>query len=124
MRSFGEQAYRQWHSARIQETSPALIVFCLLGQTSLFAAVGAAAVYFCDWNREPVIASIGMGLIAYAIALAFYTLLGLGRRRRETIKKSRQTDLARHAKPASTYVSVTSDPPFAGTDSFSSTNPE
>src|SRR5213595_3770945 len=35
MRSLGEQAYRDWHLERIQETSITLYLFCLFGQTVL-----------------------------------------------------------------------------------------
>src|SRR5947208_3468502 len=42
MRSMGEENYRNWHVARIQETRVTLFLFCLGGNTLLTAAVGAA----------------------------------------------------------------------------------
>jgi len=79
MRSLGEHIYRDWHVERVQETRASLYVFCLLGQTLLIAGVGAAVIYFSD---DPVPQAIGMGIIAYAIAVAFFTLLSVWRMRR------------------------------------------
>jgi hypothetical protein len=80
MRSLGEEIYRDWHVARIQETRITLYLFCLAGNTLLTAAVGAAVIYFSE--RTPVLSAIGLGIIAYAIAVAFYTLLAVWRLRR------------------------------------------
>jgi len=73
MRSLGEQAYRDWHVERIQETRVTLYLFCLAGNTLLPAAVGAALIYFSAYQLVPC--GIGMGVLAYAAAVAFYTLL-------------------------------------------------
>jgi hypothetical protein len=81
MRSLGEHLYRDWHVERVQETSVTLYLSCLFGQTALTAGVGAAVIYF-TWEREPVVQAIGLGIIAYAVAVAFYTLLGIVRLRR------------------------------------------
>ncbi len=84
MRSLGEQHYRDWHIERVQETSVTLYLFCLFAQTALTAGVGGAIIYFSNWERErvPVPLAIGLGIIAYAVAVAFYTLLGIVRMRR------------------------------------------
>ena len=79
MRSLGEPRYREWHIQRIQETSITLYLFCLLGQTALTAGVGVAVVFFTNWERDPVLLAIGLGIVAYAVAVAFYTLLGAWR---------------------------------------------
>lgn len=81
MRSLGEHLYRDWHVERVQETSVTLYLSCLFGQTALTAGVGAAVIFF-TWEREPVVLAIGLGIIAYALAVAFYTLLGIVRLRR------------------------------------------
>lgn len=81
MRSLGERLYRDWHVERVQETSVTLYLFCLFAQTGLTAGVGGAVIYF-SWDREPVLLAIGFGIIAYALAVAFYTLLGIIRLRR------------------------------------------
>jgi small-conductance mechanosensitive channel len=94
MRSLGEQSYRDWHVQRVKETSATLYLFCLLAQTTLTTGVGAAVMWFSDLRLVPL--AIGMGIVGYAAAVAFYTLLGLWRLRRSEIKAAR---LAR--RPAS-----------------------
>jgi hypothetical protein len=80
MRSMGEENYRDWHVARIQETRISLYLSCLVGQTVLTGAVGAALLYFGGPDGVP--GAIGWGIVAYAIAVAFYTLLSIWRMRR------------------------------------------
>lgn len=91
MRSLGEQLYRDWHIERVQETRISLYLFCLFAQTALIAGVGAAVVYFS--NRELVPWAIGLGIMAYALAVAFYTLLAIVRMRRSEILKARMTEI-------------------------------
>src|SRR5579859_3405047 len=81
MRSLGEHHYRDWHVERVRETSVTLYLSCLFAQTALTAGVGGALIYF-TWDREPVALGIGLGIIAYAMAVAFFTLLGIVRLRR------------------------------------------
>jgi hypothetical protein len=97
MRSMGEHCYRDWHIQRIQETGITLYLFCLFGQTALTAAVGAAVIYFANWEGGPVLPGIGMGIVAYAVAVAYYTLLGVWRLRRAGPRDCR---LADHSGPA------------------------
>ena len=80
MRSLGEEIYREWHVDRIQETPIVLYLFCLAGNTLLPGGVGAVLMYFGGEQLIPV--AIGMGVIAYAAAVAFYTLLSVWRLRR------------------------------------------
>mgnify|MGYP001766768618 CR=1 FL=1 len=87
MRSLGEHLYREWHLERVQETSVTLYLFCLFGQTALTAGVGAAVVYFSEWRLVPL--AIGLGIVAYALAVAFYTVLGIWRMRRSAILTAR-----------------------------------
>lgn len=84
MRSLGEQQYREWHVERIQETSITLYLFCLFGQTLLTAGVGAGVIVATNGHQkdEPVALAIGLGIIAYALAVAFYTLIAIVRLRR------------------------------------------
>jgi hypothetical protein len=94
MRSLGEHIYRDWHSARVQETSASLYVFCLLGQTLLTASVGATIIWFCRDDPAPsslVPMGIGMGIVAYAVAVAFFTLLAVYRMRRAAKYFSRES---------------------------------
>jgi len=84
MRSLGEDRYREWHIERIQETNITLYLFCLFGQTALTAGVGAGVILATQSRQPelPVGMAIGLGIIAYALAVAFYTLLGVVRLRR------------------------------------------
>jgi hypothetical protein len=87
MRSLGEQLYRDWHIERVQETSVTLYLFCLFAQSALTAGVGAAVICFSEGRLEPL--AIGLGIVAYALAIAFYTLLGIWRLRRSAIRAAR-----------------------------------
>ena len=88
MRSLGEHIYREWHIERVQETSVTLYLFCLFAQTALVGGVGAAVIYFSELRNVPLLA-IGLGIVAYALAVAFYTLLGIWRMRRSAIRTAR-----------------------------------
>jgi len=80
MRSLGEEIYRRWHVERVRETRVSLYLFCLAGNTLLAAGVGTALIYFSDPERAGFVAfAIGMGMVTYAIAVAFYTLLAAWR---------------------------------------------
>jgi hypothetical protein len=91
MRSLGEQLYREWHVERVQETSVTLYLFCLFAQTALTGGVGAAVIYFSEMRHVPLLA-IGLGIVAYALAVAFYTLLGIWRMRRSTFRTARRPE--------------------------------
>jgi hypothetical protein len=87
MRSMGEEHYRDWHVARIEETRITLYLFCLAGNTVLTAGVGVAVIYFSGQLLVPF--AIGLGIIAYAVAVAFYTLLAVWRLRRAAERAAR-----------------------------------
>lgn len=80
MRTLGEEAYREWYVARLLETPPGLLMFCLAGQTLLPAAVGGALILFSGGRLVPL--SIGLGVVAYAAAVLVFTLVSLWRIRR------------------------------------------
>lgn len=82
MRSLGEPAYARWHVARILETRLPLYLACLAGNTLPTAAVGAALICFSGRRWIPI--AIGMGVVAYAVAVAFYSCLAVWRIRRGT----------------------------------------
>lgn len=88
MRSLGEEVYRDWHVARIQETRITLYLFCLAGNTLPTAAVGGAVILFSGQLLVPF--AIGLGIIAYAVAVAFYTLLAVWRLRRSGSRTRRR----------------------------------
>ena len=87
MRSLGEQIYRDWHVERVQETSVTLYLFCLFAQTALTGGVGVAVIYFSEGRLVPL--AIGLGIVAYALAVAFYTTLGIWRMRRAELRSAR-----------------------------------
>jgi hypothetical protein len=47
-------------------------------------------VYFSDRRLVPL--AIGLGIVAYAVAVAFYTLLGIWRMRRSAIQRGRSAE--------------------------------
>jgi len=99
MHSLGEEAYREWHVERVRETRVTLYLFCLAGNTLLTAGVGAALIYFSDLRLAPF--AIGMGMVAYAVAVAFYTLLAIWRIHRAARKlQERQPHPALNGKNA------------------------
>jgi hypothetical protein len=102
MRSMGEEAYREWHVERLKETSATLFLFCLLAQTSLFASIGAGIVYFA-WDKGQVLVPVGLGFIAYALAVVFYSVLGVWRLRRADL-------LIAHLKAKGLYAASAQDP--------------
>ena len=97
MRSLGEHLYREWHVERVQETSVTLYLSCLFGQTALTAGVGLAVIYFSNWERDLVPLAIGLGIVVYAAAVAFYTLLAIWRLRRSQLVKERLAERNRSA---------------------------
>jgi hypothetical protein len=95
MRSLGEETYRRWHVERVRETRVSLYLFCLAGNTLLTAGVGAALIYFSNPERSGFVAfAIGMGMIAYAVAVAFYTLLAIWRIHRAARREARELAVA------------------------------
>jgi hypothetical protein len=110
MHSLGEEHYRQWHVERIQETRVTLYLFCLAGNTLLTAGIGTALIYFSDLRRVPF--AIGMGMVAYAVAVAFYTLLAIWRIRRAAKKLEARQNSRAHDKSLAvdTWVRVENRP--------------
>ena len=88
MHALGEDVYRDWHVQRIRETPVALFLFCLAGHTFLTAGVGAVLVYFSRMRLVPF--GIGMGMLAYSIAVTLYTLLAVWRIHRAAKRESRR----------------------------------
>ena len=80
MRTLGEIAYRDWHIDRIVEARVAGYLLGLAGNTLPTAAVGVAVIYFCGQLLIP--SAIGIGIVVYTMAVAFYTLLAFWRIRR------------------------------------------
>ena len=91
MHSLGEEAYREWHIERVRETPVTLYLFCLAGNTLLTAGLGGVLIY-SSHLLQLVPFAIGTGMVAYAVAVALYTLLASWRIHRAAKKlKTRQT---------------------------------
>ena len=82
MRSLGEEPYRYWVVERMRETPLPLYLFCLLAQSALVGVVGVGLMFFSRWHLVPF--AVGMGILTYAFAVMFFTLLALWRARRLT----------------------------------------
>lgn len=80
MRSLGEEPYRSWVVDRLRETPMPLYLFCLLAQSGLVASIGGALMLFSQWHLVPF--AVGLGIVTYALAVTFFTLLSLWRVRR------------------------------------------
>ena len=80
MRTLGEEVYRDWYIEKIQSADVRLYVFCLLGQTLLISGVGSALMIFYEGKLVPF--AVGLGIVAYSLAVTFYTSLALWRIRR------------------------------------------
>jgi hypothetical protein len=80
MRTLGEEDYRDWYVHHIRRTPLWLYLFCLVGQVTLIASVGGALILF--HNDSVVVLPIGIGIVAYAVAILVYSLLAYWRIRR------------------------------------------
>jgi hypothetical protein len=87
MRTLGEESYRDWYVQRIQETRMSLYVYCVAANSLLVVIIGAAVVGFSGGRL--VLVGIGMGIVAYGGAVAFYTLLAVWRMRRASLREER-----------------------------------
>jgi hypothetical protein len=82
MRTLGEENYRDFYLHHIRKTPVVLYLFCLLGQVGLIGIVGGALVLFP--GNSGVALAVGVGMIAYSMAILIYTLLEYWRLRRAT----------------------------------------
>jgi hypothetical protein len=89
MRSMGEQRYREWHFERLRQSGMPLYLGCLFAQTLLVSAVGFALVFIADAEHSELPLAIGMGIVAYALAVLVFTLLGMWRLRRSALRTVR-----------------------------------
>lgn len=77
MRVMGEHEYRSWIAARYRETERGVFVICLVLHASLLALVGASLMIFSRQQLVPF--GVGFGIVTYAVAIAFFTGLGMRR---------------------------------------------
>ena len=111
MRSLGEEIYRRWHVERVRETRVTLYLVCLADNTLLTAGVGAVLIYFSRMRLVPF--AVGMGMVAYAIAVAFYTLLAVWRIHRAAKREARRlrAEQNRQMNARALVVETCSHPP-------------
>src|SRR4051812_33653120 len=77
MRSMGEDGYRIWYTDRLAQTRLPLVILSLIGETFLTAIVGLVLIYFAKLDSIPF--AIGLGIVAFAAVVLFYTSLSLWR---------------------------------------------
>jgi hypothetical protein len=80
MRSMGEHEYRFLMSEQLHRTGRRPYLLCMYAQSLLTAVVGVALVAFSGDYLIP--AGIGLGLVAYGFAVAFFSTLSVWRIRR------------------------------------------
>ena len=79
MRSMGEWEYRIWMSERLDRAPRALPALCFIAESALTLGPGLALLLFAESGG--VAQSVGLGITAYAAAVALFTLMALWRRR-------------------------------------------
>ena len=72
MRALGENLYSLWYAEQVGAIPPALYLFCLLAQSGLFLLIGLALMLF---SVSLIPFAIGLGMVAYAMAVTLFTLL-------------------------------------------------
>jgi hypothetical protein len=84
MRTMGEEAYRDWHVRRLVEARLGLFFGCLALQTLLVASIGIALAWVSEQGGRIALVpfGIGVGIVTYALTVAFYTSLAIRRIRR------------------------------------------
>ena len=80
MRTLGETHYRGWMADRLAESPRGLAWACFLGEAALFTPVGLTLMWFARWQLVPF--AIGLGIAAYAFAVALFTSISVWRLRR------------------------------------------
>lgn len=80
MRFLGEHEYQYFMANHLRRVPAGLYLMCLLGQTGLYALLGLALLAYCRFYLVPF--GIGVGMLAYAIAVTLYSILSFWRIRR------------------------------------------
>jgi hypothetical protein len=83
MRAMGEERYMVFMLNQVHSSNRWLYVLCLLAEGFLVAIVGVAVAYYSFVaNGKPSIPlGVGGGIVAYAVAVVFYSCLSLWRSR-------------------------------------------
>ena len=75
MRALGESGYSMLVGDAMRHSNRRSFFASLVGETVLFGLVGGAVVAASEWPSVPL--AVGMGMVAYAVAVAFYSLLSV-----------------------------------------------
>ncbi len=73
MRALGEADYSALVGEAQHRSGRRTFLVSVLGETLLFALLGGALVLTSEWPSVPL--AVGIGTLAYAVAVAFYSLL-------------------------------------------------
>jgi len=79
MRTMGEERYLVFMLNQMHVASRSLMMLCLLGETVLMATIGVAVMAFSPAPSIPF--GVGGGIVAYAVAVLFYSCLSLWKAR-------------------------------------------
>lgn len=77
MRALGEEGYSMLVGDVLARTSLRAFFISVFGETLLFGLLGGAVVASSEWPSVPL--AVGLGMVAYAVAVAFYSLLAVWR---------------------------------------------
>jgi hypothetical protein len=80
MRSMGEEAYSVFIHQRLMTTRPGLFVFCIAAQSILTGIVGIGVMVVT--HERSIAFAIGAGIVSYAVAVFYFSLLSIWRLRR------------------------------------------
>lgn len=77
MRLYGETGYRLWRADTLRNGRRGEFVVLFVTRMGLFALLGAGLMLFSGLRLVPF--AVGLGVVTYAVAVVFYTLLALRR---------------------------------------------
>lgn len=77
MRAYGETGYRLWRAETLRNGRRGEFVLLLVARMALVLLVGGALMAFSGLRLVPF--AVGLGVVTYAVAVVFYTLLALRR---------------------------------------------
>jgi hypothetical protein len=80
VRTRGEEDYRIWREQRLSETPACLFLGCVFAEAFLLCLIGVALVWTSASAQIPL--GIGLGILVYALAVAFFMTISLWRNRR------------------------------------------
>jgi hypothetical protein len=80
VRVTGEESYSHRREELLSQATPGLFLACVFGEATLLLLVGSALVWAAGPADVPL--GIGLGIVTYAVAVAFFMTISLWRNRR------------------------------------------